>query len=70
MVLRHVYLCSLKSFKPSGTDRANTVRSMKAGFSGIQVVAAVMVLVALILAALAVYLFLKRSRRGWNGKGD
>lgn len=39
-------------------------------FTGIKVLAAVTVAVAMVLAALAAYLCLNRSRQNWNGKGD
>lgn len=39
-------------------------------FTGIKVLATVSVAVALVLAALAVYLCFNRNRQNWNGKGD
>ncbi|XP_050921461.1 uncharacterized protein LOC108886398 isoform X1 [Lates calcarifer] len=39
-------------------------------FTGIKVLAAVTVAVAMVLAALAAYLCLNRSRQNWNGKGE
>lgn len=39
-------------------------------FTGIKVLATVTVAVALVLAALAVYLCLNRNKQSWNGKGD
>ncbi|XP_042269347.1 uncharacterized protein LOC121898389 isoform X1 [Thunnus maccoyii] len=39
-------------------------------FTGMKVLATVTVSVAMVLAALAVYLCLNRSRQNWNGKGE
>ncbi|XP_072247834.1 uncharacterized protein [Leuresthes tenuis] len=39
-------------------------------FTGIRVLATVTVVVAMILAALAVFLCLNRNRQNWNGKGE
>ncbi|CAK6968126.1 uncharacterized protein LOC122983658 isoform X1 [Scomber scombrus] len=39
-------------------------------FTGIKVLATVTVSVAVVLAALAVYLCLNRSKQSWNGKGE
>lgn len=39
-------------------------------FSGIKVLATVTVAVAMVLAALAVYLCMNRNRQSWNDKGD
>lgn len=39
-------------------------------FTGIKVLATVTLAVAIVLAALAVYLCLNRSRQSWNCKGD
>lgn len=43
---------------------------LTAEFTGIKVLATVTVAVAMVLAALAVYLCLIRNRQSWNCKGD
>lgn len=68
--LVHLFM-ELKSMTPPFQFNTLNVFSVLTGeFTGIKVLATVTVSVAMVLAALAVYLCLNRNRQSWNGKGD